>query len=327
MSDDRLLDALEVHLEPFAFCELRGSATLGLGRRTQAVLHYVLAGEGTLVVDGGPMIAALPGTMVLVPAFAAHSLRTDGGGRGLLPDCRPLALPLHHLSAGSGDGGLAAVCGRVSIVYRGLNGAMDLLRSTIVERLDESDRVRATFDELIAELAAPSIGTGALTRALLLQCVLLLFRRRLLAGDPALAWTRGLSDEGLWQAVRAILDHPERDHSVQSLADTAGMSRTSFAQRFGASYGTGPIELLRTVRLRRAAELLSASDLPVKRVAALVGYQSRGYFIRAFNSAYGVAPDLFRRSVERRSPWSLPGAEKGEAGGAAASGRRTQGEE
>ena len=108
---------------------------------------------------------------------------------------------------------------------------------------------------------------------------------------------RGLADEGLWAAVRAMLDHPEQPHTVDVLAECVGMSRAAFAKRFSVAYGTGPIDMLRTVRLRRAAELLVSSSIPVKRVAQLVGYDSRTYFSRAFKEEHGIPPEAFRRNV------------------------------
>lgn len=298
MTFDDILDALDVTLEPFALCELRGRASLGMGRRAHAVLHYILAGEGRLAVDGAPDLRVRPGSVVLVPAFASHSLSSVGVLRGPVPDCRPLGMSLEHMAAGDGEAVLAAICGRVRIVYRGLSGTLDLLRAPIVETLQGGDRVRAALDDLVGELANPALGSKALARSLLLQCVILLFRRRLQSGDHALGWLRGLGDESLWAPLQAILDHPQRDHTVQDLADLAAMSRACFAARFREAYGAGPIELLRTVRLRRAAELLAATDVPVKRVAGLVGYDSRSYFSRAFKAHHGVSPEAFRAACE-----------------------------
>lgn len=294
---DHVLDALDVSLEPFAFCEIRGNASMGLGRRPHAVLHYVLAGQGSVTVDGFPPISTQPGSVILIPAFVAHSLHSEGLEAGNIPECRPLEVAMEHLRAGTGDGVLAAICGRVTIAHRGLSGSIDLLKSPIIEHLDAADRLKTTMDDLVIELAHPTIGTRAFARTLLLQCIILLFRRRLQTGDTSLTWIRGLADGALWSAVQAMIDRPDRNHTVDSLADLSGMSRAAFASRFREAYGTGPIELLKTVRLRRAAELLAISDLPVKRISGSVGYGSRTYFSRAFKTIHGLSPDEFRRSV------------------------------
>lgn len=174
---------------------------------------------------------------------------------------------------------------------------MDLIRAPLVEHLGPLDRARSALDEFVTELASPTIGSRALARSLLLQCLILLMRKRLRAGDPAMQWMRGLTDESLWNAMQTMLDNPGANHTVDSLAALAAMSRASFAARFRDAFGTGPIDLLKDIRLRRAAELLSHSSLPVKTVAGMVGYRSRTYFSRAFKAVHGVSPDTFRNAV------------------------------
>ncbi|SMF26487.1 transcriptional regulator, AraC family [Tistlia consotensis] len=304
MTIDQVLEALEVRIEPFALCQIRGESTLGLGRRPFAILHYVLSGSGRMIVGELPPIAARPGSVVLVPAFMPHWLHGDGTRGRPLPDCRPLDLSLEHLIEGNGEGvrgrTLTAICGELAVSYRGTGGALNLLKTPIAECLAPGDRVRNALDEFVYELAHPTVGTQALARSLMGQAVILLLRRRYLAGDPSLRWMEGATDESLWRALQAMLDGPGEPHSVERLASTASMSRSAFSKRFTQAYGTGPMELLRTIRLQRAAELLARSDLPVKRIADLVGYKSRTYFTRAFEAEYGVSPGQFKTSLLRK---------------------------
>ena len=50
---------------------------------------------------------------------------------------------------------------------------------------------------------------------------------------------------------------------------------------------------------RGAAELLSAADLPIKRIASLVGYHSRSSFSHRFEAHFGISPDQFRRRMRQ----------------------------
>ena len=54
------------------------------------------------------------------------------------------------------------------------------------------------------------------------------------------------------------------------------------------------MDYLKTLRLRRAAELLSGSDLPIKVVTGRVGFESRSYFTRAFRAFSGLHPTEYR---------------------------------
>jgi len=124
-----------------------------------------------------------------------------------------------------------------------------------------------------------------------------LLRKRLLDRDPALAWMAALADERLWSTLHQMLENPGDDHSVESLADIAGMSRSAFADQFSTVYGTGPMKLLRDIRMNHAGSLLEHSELPVKRIAELVGFSSRSAFNRSFWAATGKSPRDFRANT------------------------------
>ncbi|MGO1118599.1 AraC family transcriptional regulator [Rhodovibrionaceae bacterium A322] len=298
---DQIFDSLDISMEPFALCELHGQTTLGLGSRPFAVLHYILAGQGQVTIAGAPPIQVGPGSIVLAPAHKQHALKSEGHARTPLPVCQPVEVGLVHLVDGQVDPAfppdscsLRAICGRFDVAYRGLAGTMSLLQGPVFEHLAEGDRIRLAMDELVLELANPQVGTKALARALLQQCVILLLRRRHLAGDPSLSWLEGLADEKLWTALQVMLDKPEEPHTLESLAESAGMSRTTFAERFHRIYGFGPNELLIEIRLQRAAVILQSSDIPIKRVAEMVGYSSRSYFARTFEKRFSLPPSQFR---------------------------------
>jgi AraC family transcriptional regulator len=83
---------------------------------------------------------------------------------------------------------------------------------------------------------------------------------------------------------------------VEDLASAAGYSRYHFTRLFQASEGLGPGEFLLRARMQRALELLKFTDHRVKTVARLCGFQSSGYFCKAFRKIYGVSPGIFRNS-------------------------------
>ena len=103
-----------------------------------------------------------------------------------------------------------------------------------------------------------------------------------------------LADQKLWTALQLMLDEPGAPHSVESLSSAAGMSRSTFSKRFSDAYGRGPMELLRNIRIRFASGMLAETDLPVKRIAQLAGFQSRSAFTRAFETIVGISPGAFR---------------------------------
>jgi AraC-like DNA-binding protein len=55
-----------------------------------------------------------------------------------------------------------------------------------------------------------------------------------------------------------------------------------------------PMDYLRDVRLRRAAQLLRCGDLSVDEVARKVGFPSRSHFSLTFRDHFGASPLAFR---------------------------------
>ena len=213
------------------------------------------------------------------------------------PECRPAELNLqHHLVASEGrnEGTLLALCTQIDIGLRRAHSLINLARDPIADVISNDPAKRQLMDRLVAEIAAPGLGSKAMVRALLLERMIHLLRSRNAAGDGAMDWMMVLGDSSLWQALEAMLDRPGEAHTVETLAAIAGMSRSTFARRFTEAYGRGPMVLLRHLRIRMAASLLAASDLPVKRIAQLTGFRSRSAFSRAFTDAIRLAPREFR---------------------------------
>jgi AraC-like DNA-binding protein len=286
--DEHTLDLLEIAAEPFALCELKGASTLGLDRDAGATLHYVLEGRGALVVSGIGRLPLSPGTLVYVPAGRTHSLisyHDTLGGSGV--SCEAAALRLAHLVEGAGEAGrMLVVCGRVTLSMRGTHGLIDLLASPMIVSAADDPVLQGAVDTLLRELAVPAPGGRAMLRALLTQCAIAMLRKR----PEGLRFHPLLSDPRLSRALQVMLDNPGAPHSVESLADVAGMSRTRFALRFSFAAGTTPARLLRDLRLTRAAALLAQGDIGVDRVAQRMGFASRSAFSRAFTDRFGHPP-------------------------------------
>lgn len=88
--------------------------------------------------------------------------------------------------------------------------------------------------------------------------------------------------------------------SICEVAKELTVSHDTLAARVKALTGSTPSEFVLRRRLAHAKELLTATRLPVARIARLVGYQDPSYFTRLFTERTGVPPTEFRR-VESRA--------------------------
>ena len=302
MTFEHLFNELEISTDPFAVCELKGACNMGLGREATATLHYVLCGEGEISVSGRPPLAIEAGSFVLIPALQSHALHSFGGITDPIPHCNPAELKLGHLlhqadMQQTNEGRLIALCAHVSIGLRGAADMIDLVREPLVERISADSRMKPMLSSLLYEISHPGLGSQAMIRTILTQCMIELLRSRLGDQDQTLAWMAALKDPLVWNALRAMLDAPGESHSVESLAIGVGMSRSAFAKRFSDAYGSGPMDLLRDLRMRLAGSLLRESSLPVKKIAEMVGFTSRSSFSRMFENKTGQSPRKFRTNL------------------------------
>lgn len=292
---DKLLDSLDAEVRSFAVCEIENGWALALDAATVPIIHYVLQGSGSLRLQDGQVIDFGTHEFILIPRGTPHRIETEGENLNVVlasENCVVLAEALLNARAGR-ETDVLVVCGMIEASYAGSLGLFDRLDRLIAVHLRRTDPLRHAFEAMLAELAAPTIGTRALADALLKQCLVLLLRR-ILRGESEPAWLIGLVDSRLAGVVTAILENPARDYSLRSLAQQAGMSRSGFALRFSLAFGATPMDFVKRVRLRYAAQLLRTTDLPVAAIAGKVGYASRTYFSRAFRAAYGQDPQSYR---------------------------------
>lgn len=85
--------------------------------------------------------------------------------------------------------------------------------------------------------------------------------------------------------------------SVEKMSDELGMSRTNLHRRLKAITGFPPSELIRNIRLRKAALLLRSETDSISQIGFAVGFEDHSYFSKAFKKQYGVTPSDYLQSA------------------------------
>jgi len=85
--------------------------------------------------------------------------------------------------------------------------------------------------------------------------------------------------------------------SVESLADDMGMSRVQLYRKISGLTDMSVNELIRKLRLQRAAQLLGQNWGPVSQVAYEVGFSNLSYFSKIFKEEFGVLPSEYSAKV------------------------------
>jgi AraC family transcriptional regulator of arabinose operon len=120
--------------------------------------------------------------------------------------------------------------------------------------------------------------------------------------------TRLSADHQLPEAIARSLDavreqwdaHGMAQPALEEMAAAAGVTREYLCRVYARHVGMGPATSIRTLRLHRAAALLSNTNLGVAEIASHLGFTSEFQFSRSFRSASGQSPSGFRRSPDAR---------------------------
>jgi signal transduction histidine kinase/ligand-binding sensor domain-containing protein/DNA-binding response OmpR family regulator len=89
------------------------------------------------------------------------------------------------------------------------------------------------------------------------------------------------------------------DLTVLDLSRELGVSRAQFFRKVQELTGKAPLELIRSIRLQHAAQLLEKSQLSVSEVAYRVGFNNPKYFARHFKEQYHVLPSAYASGKRR----------------------------
>jgi len=298
---DKLLEALEVKVEPFAVCDIRDGCHLDLDGDTSNTIHYTLSGYGILKTSDGSSIEVEPDQIIIVPRGMAQRIESAS------PSCSSTASSsiclqpsedLFWMKAGEGATDVILACGRIQVTYGPDVDIFNQLAEPIVEFFNDSSFIRGAFEEILNEFGRPQLGTLALTSSLMKQCLIIMLRRLRQRQDQRIPWLAVLDNPRLEKALAVMLEAPQKNHRVEDLANLAHMSRSSFTEHFTKTIGQAPHEFLTGFRLRRAKQLLTVGDLNVEVIASKVGYRSRSSFSRAFKAKYGQDPMSFRKFQE-----------------------------
>jgi transcriptional regulator GlxA family with amidase domain len=128
---------------------------------------------------------------------------------------------------------------------------------------------------------------------------------RVYAADQSgnhMGWLAGISDEHLGKVIQLLHSHLDKKWTVDSMAASAGMSRSSFASRFRLIVGQSPLEYLTQWRIHQASVLLRKTDESVAKIARRVGYASESAFTKIFKKILLTTPIDFRAESKQHLP-------------------------
>ena len=93
-----------------------------------------------------------------------------------------------------------------------------------------------------------------------------------------------------------IESHYAEDLTVSMVADHLGVAESRLIELFRLETGTTPGAYLRTVRMAKAADLLTGTRWSIQHIASEVGVPDANYFVKLFRREYSETPSNYRKT-------------------------------
>jgi AraC-like DNA-binding protein len=207
----------------------------------------------------------------------------------------------------NGGGGLLIVGGHFALSERHAAMLLKVL-PPVVHIQKESDRaaLRWSVERMMFELSDPQPGSLLVAQQLAQMMLVQALRLTLAEGKKGgVGWLFALADAQISRAIDAIHDHPARRWTLSVLGHCAGMSRSSFAQKFKDAVGVTPMDYVTQWRMLLASDRLQNSSAPISAIALSLGYESESAFSTAFKREMGRSPRQYAR--QERDDLNEPG--------------------
>lgn len=305
---DPLSDVLSL-LKPRSYMssgfDAGGPWSLQFPRHEGIKCYSVVSGQCWLSIENGPDPVHLQeGDCFLLPGGRPFRLASD------------LALPpvdAVKVLSGSRNGGVATYNGGGDFFLFGGHfsfagnhaGILLGVMPPVAHIRNEADQaaLRWSLERMMQELREQQPGCFLIAQHLAYTMLIQALRLYLAEGPKgSVGWLFALSDKQIGAAIGAMHDKPAQRWTLQTLAELAGMSRSSLALKFKETVGTSPMEYLTRWRMLLAGDRLTHTGDPVSLISLSLGYESESAFSTAFKRVMGCSPRQYSRGGPAASP-------------------------
>ena len=158
----------------------------------------------------------------------------------------------------------------------------------------ESESVKSGVDIFMEKPFVPSVLLGRISHLLQLRTKLQ-ESIRIEAITEAKPIEAESASEKLLACVSQIIEDniSDPDLNVNMVCEKSGISNKQLYRLVKKYLGMGPLDYIRSVRLQKAAMLISQKRFTVSEVCYMVGFKSASYFAKCFQEKFGVKPSQY----------------------------------
>jgi transcriptional regulator GlxA family with amidase domain len=163
---------------------------------------------------------------------------------------------------------------------------------------DAAKTAQIVVELLRAGLKTLDTNREAATKYLSKACVILETAgiRRSTFDEDAIALVRGGLAPWQMQRIKAYIEaNLDKPVTAKELSAVVRLGPSHFQRAFKKCFGVGPHTFVVDRRVKRAQELMLATDEPLCEIALAAGFADQSHLTKTFHNAVGVTPSVWRR--------------------------------
>ena len=272
------------------FC---GSWAVDTSGEKKATFHMIARGAAWLHLwDSDMPIPLRSGDVVVFPNDAIHTISNH-------ETPPPPETPRNQPATPDATGPVTSlICGYFLFERHHWNPLMNALPEVMVIKSEDSANT-ALMDDIIRNIIYETETEGAGSDVIIDKLSEVLFihvvRTHMQQQQTSNGFVAALADKQISNALASFHATPGKVWSVERLANEAGMSRSTFADKFHKLVNMTPMAYVTCWRMQTAHRLLAENKEPVATVAEQSGYQSEAAFAKVFKKHFGYGPGKVRK--------------------------------
>ncbi|MGX8011905.1 AraC family transcriptional regulator [Mesorhizobium sp. ORM8.1] len=298
-----MLRGLRLDGVDYGRCVLGEPWAVSFPKQKAARFHFIGQRGCWLFSPAKEWIELSVGDALLIPRGDEHILASAPGvppvpiGRYTI---EPVCENIYDVSNGCDGRKTLLFCGSMHFNLDGSHPLLDMMPDLMQAHklMANAPSIQHLLDAMAGEVTMDRVGSGGILARLADVLAATIIRCWVENGcGDASGWIAAVRNPDVGKVLAAIHLQPERDWTVEALAEKMGASRSAFAQRFATVVGETPAKYVLQVRMHQARQWLARDGMRVSVAAARLGYDSEASFSRAFKRVMGEAPSHFRNTA------------------------------
>lgn len=125
--------------------------------------------------------------------------------------------------------------------------------------------------------------------------------RKTVEVNPSLPHVESFDDKLLKKLMTIMEENLDNSGlTVDELVSKLGIGRSVFFKKLKSLTGLAPVEFIREVRIKRAAQLIDTGQYTISQITYMVGCNDPRYFSRIFKQKYGLTPTEYREKHSKQ---------------------------